>query len=134
MNRFFTRFLVTLSLVVPMFVGLPTATSADSCEFALGFKVLHDMIPGTVGDCIENEHHDPNGDGLQMTRKGLLVWHKDDNYTAFTDGYRTWVNGPYGLQQRLNRERFAWERDAAGFALAPGAGPANANGTMPLHR
>src|SRR5262249_21138217 len=32
-----------------------------------------------------------------------------DNFTAFTDGARTWVNGPFGLQQRLNTERFDWE-------------------------
>ena len=38
---------------------------------------------------------------------GLLVWRKADNHTAFTDGYRTWVNGPYGLQVRLNTARFS---------------------------
>lgn len=46
-----------------------------------------------------------------------MVWRKQDNRTAFTDGYRTWINGPNGLQQRLNTERFAWEHD-----YAPGGG------------
>ena len=49
---------------------------------------------------------------LQRTTNGLLVWQKDTNHTSFTDGYRTWVSGPLGLQQRLNTERFDWERDA----------------------
>jgi len=26
----------------------------------------------------------------------VLVWRKADNRTAFTDGYRTWINGPRG--------------------------------------
>ena len=36
----------------------------------------------------------------------FLVWRKADNWTAFTDGYRTWINGPSGLQVRLNTEHF----------------------------
>ena len=44
---------------------------------------------------------------------GLLVWRKADNLTAFTDGYWTWVNGPRGLQRRLNSERFDWEGGGA---------------------
>ena len=42
---------------------------------------------------------------------GLLVWRKADNFTAFTDGGTTWVNGPNGLQSRPNGERFSWEND-----------------------
>lgn len=81
-------------------------------EFILGFKTLADMIPDVVGEPLEDEHHNPeNGDGLQRTTKGLMVWRKADNWTAFTDGYRTWVNGPFGLQTRLNTERFDWEQD-----------------------
>src|SRR5262249_47314016 len=34
---------------------------------------------------------------------------KVDNFTAYTDGYRTWVNGPFGVQQRLNTQKFDWE-------------------------
>ena len=84
--------------------------NAAGCGFALGFAALHDQIPGVVGGCRVNEHHNPeNGDGLQETAGGLLVWRKADNFTAFTDGNRTWVNGPYGIQTRLNSERFSWE-------------------------
>jgi hypothetical protein len=76
----------------------------------LGFKTLHDMIPSTVGDCTTDEYHNPdNGDGLQLTTGGLLVWRKADNWTAFTNGSTTWVNGPFGLQSRPNEQRFPWE-------------------------
>jgi hypothetical protein len=90
----------------------PTAPAAaqGACEFKLGFELLADRIPDAVGRCLEKEHHNPaNGDALQRTTGGLLVWRKGDNWTAFTDGYRTWVDGPLGLQRRLNTDRFAWE-------------------------
>ena len=81
-----------------------------ACQFVLGFAALRAMIPGVVGDCLEDERHNAfNGDGLQRTTGGLMVWRKADNFTAFTDGHWTWVNGPYGLQRRLNSERFEWE-------------------------
>jgi len=40
------------------------------------------------------------------------------NVTAFTDGYRTWVNGPFGIEERLNSQRFPWEAGSG----APGGG------------
>lgn len=83
---------------------------AAGCDFRAGFKALHDLVPNIVGDCLEDEHHNPgNGDGLQSTSNGLLVWRKEDNWTAFTDGTTTWVNGPNGVQARPNNERFPWE-------------------------
>ncbi len=98
-------FLVALAL----FAG---SLAAAQCEFRFGFRILHDLIPGVVGECLANEQYNPeNGDSLQATTKGLLVWRKADNFTAFTDGYRTWINGPHGLQVRLNTERFSWEAD-----------------------
>jgi hypothetical protein len=99
----------------------PTTTLAQAadCQFTLGFATLRNMIPETVGACIENEWHNAeNGDGLQRTTNGMMVWRKADNWTAFTDGYTTWINGPLGLQSRLNTERFAWESTLA----APGPG------------
>jgi hypothetical protein len=103
-----------------------TSTYADSCEFVLGFKALHDLIPQIVGNCLEDEQHGANGDGLQHTTGvnnaiGLLAWRKADNWTAYTDGYHTWINGPFGLQERLNIYRFCWEGDAAAFPLVPGS-------------
>jgi hypothetical protein len=69
----------------------PPAPAGIGCGFTLGFRALREHIPGLVGGCLENEHHNPaNGDGLQRTSGGLLVWRKSDNFTAFTDGFRSW--------------------------------------------
>lgn len=110
-------------LVLGLGLALLSATSIGAsvdCQFVLGFKTLRDIVGHeTVGECLENEHHNASGDGVQHTTGGLLVWRKQDNRTAFTDGYRTWINGPNGLQQRLNTERFPWEHD-----YAPGGGVA----------
>src|SRR5262245_45579839 len=88
----------------PPVAAPPPAAAPTSCEFKLGFKLLRDQIPPTVGDCLVNEHYNPvNGDSLQETTRGLMVWRKIDNFTAFTDGYRTWVNGPLDRKStRLN--------------------------------
>ena len=104
------RLAVHLSLA--LFLLAPTSVAAAECRFVLGFATLRDLIGRTiVGECLENEHHGANGDSRQQTTGGLLVWRKADNRTAFTDGYRTWINGPNGLEQRLNTERFEWEHD-----------------------
>jgi peptidoglycan/xylan/chitin deacetylase (PgdA/CDA1 family) len=104
--------LAALLVLLAVALGFPPGVSA-ACEFRLGFKTLRDQTPDIVGDCLVDEHHNPeNGDGLQETTKGLLVWRKTDNFTAFTDGSRTWVNGPFGLQTRPNAERFDWETGA----------------------
>ena len=100
-------------------MGASTVAAAD-CQFVLGFNTLRDLIGHEiVGECLENEHYNEISDSVQQTTGGLMAWRKADNWTAFTDGYRTWVNGPNGLQQRLNTERFEWEAD-----YAPGGGVA----------
>ncbi len=108
-------------LVSLLLVGVPVAPAqAQSCQFVLGFATLHNLIPQIVGQCLENEHHNPiNGDGLQMTTNGLLVWRKSDNFTAFTDGFRSWVNGPFGVQTRLNSQRFFWEQNPDKLPIVP---------------
>jgi hypothetical protein len=119
--RLLAALLLVASFLLPASVQ-PAA--AEGCQYALGFKALHDLLPATVGDCLVNEHHNAeNGDGLQETtgkegKGGLLVWRKSDNWTAFTDGYRAWINGPRGVQTRLNGERFSWEGDSAAFSRA----------------
>jgi len=86
---------------------------STGCYFQLGFANLAAQIPEAVGKCTANERFNPaNGNAEQPTEKGLLVWRKADNWTAYTDGYRTWLAGPDGLQDRLNDgPRFAWEQD-----------------------
>lgn len=94
----------------PVTLQLTTGGSAGAgCQFILGFKALHDLDPGDVGDCIDNQSFVSNGDAIQHTTRGLMVWRKTDNWTAFTNGYMTWINGLNGLQSRLNAERFPWE-------------------------
>jgi len=105
--------LVVLSLVAP-----GPAFAAD-CQFILGFKTLHDAIPNVAGDCLDNQAFAANGDALQHTTNGLLVWRKADNFTAFTDGFRSWVNGPFGIQERLNTDRFPWEAGGSGGSARP---------------
>jgi hypothetical protein len=98
---------------------VPTARAQThpACTFVLGFAALRDRLPAAVGVCLEDQQTNvANGDAFQRTSGGMLVWRKADNWTAFTDGHRTWVNGPRGLQERLNTQRYAWEGDAS----APG--------------
>lgn len=103
-------------------VTVPVAPPAapQPCTFVLGFAALASVLPQQVGACSSSEQHNPsNGDALQQTKGGLLVWRKADNWTAFTDGFHTWINGPQGLAERLNTQRFSWEADAAAYPLAP---------------
>ncbi len=108
MKRTITALLLGVAFV--LFTGA-SAQAAD-CEFRLGFKTLRDLIGHhIVGECLENEHYNAIGDSNQQSTGGLMAWRKADNWTAFTDGYRSWINGPNGLVQRLNTERFSWEAD-----------------------
>ena len=109
------RFVALIVAVLLVLSAAPTAAAAE-CEFVLGFATLKTLIKlsegqDKVGDCLENERFDPmRGEALQQTTGGLLVWHQAGNWTAFTDGYRTWIIGPDGLQSRLNTEQLDWER------------------------
>ena len=59
----------------------------------------HDAIPEIVGECRTNQAHAVNGDAVQLTTRGILVWRKADNFTAFTDGRETWVLSENGIQR-----------------------------------
>ena len=96
-----------------------TPSTTTGCRFVLGFATMAGSIPQAVGQCTDEESHNPtNGDALQLTTGGLLVWRKADNWTAFTDGFHTWVNGPNGVQERLNTQRFTFEANPDGLSLA----------------
>lgn len=88
-------------------------------EFLYGFGALAAQIPAIVGTPIEDEHWSGNGDSLQATTSGLMVYRKDTNTPAFTDGTHTWLLGPLGLQDRPNEERFDWEQPPAPPEYAP---------------
>jgi len=98
-------------------------SASPSCQFILGFQTLRNLDPQDTGYCVDNQTFAANGDAQQHTTKGLMAWRKADNWTAFTNGYQTWINGPQGLQERLNTQRFSWEEDAAtnGFVIIVGA-------------
>ncbi|MGH2365863.1 MAG: hypothetical protein ACRDHX_14580, partial [Chloroflexota bacterium] len=89
----------------------PAQTTPAACQFILGFKTLQALDAGGIGTCLDNQTFAGNGDALEHTTKGLMVWRKSDNWTAFTNGYMTWINGPNGLVSRLNTVRFPWEKD-----------------------
>lgn len=125
------RLFVAIGLLSLFVASVPPIFAQPTCRFVLGFAALRDMV-GTqkVGDCLEDEHFNlGNGNAEQRTTGGLLVWRKVDNFTAFTDGGTTWVNGPNGLQSRPNNERFSWERDPVGASATrpsePAPGPAS---------
>ncbi|MHB0870059.1 MAG: hypothetical protein ACYC66_13120 [Chloroflexota bacterium] len=91
-----------------------TALAQSGPQFQLGFKAVAEQLRDVVGEPLENEHWADNADSLQMTTRGMMVWRKADNWTAFTDGATTWVLGPFGLQRRANQERFGWEVPGSG--------------------
>jgi len=100
------------ALLCPALTPAAAAAAPAACGFALGFATLHDLIPDVVGDCVANAAPQPDGDVQQPTVNGMLVWRKADNWTAFTDGAMTWINGPCGLQSRPNTLVFPWETGA----------------------
>ncbi len=96
----------------------PAPAAVGACQYILGFKSLHDLDVSDTGDCTENQAFAANGDAQQHTTAGLMAWRKADNWTAFTNGYWTWINGPNGLAKRLNTERFTWEANPDGLPIA----------------
>jgi len=105
-----------LALGVVLLLVVPVRASAQqvqrTCQFIRDFKRLHDLAPAQVGTCLSRRIFAPGGDVLQYTTNGLMVRRKSDNWTAFTDGHTTWIDGPRGLVSRPNSERFPWERDS----------------------
>jgi len=102
---------VVLLLVLP--VGARAQQPPRPCQYIRDFKRLHDLAPDSIGACTSRRVFAANGDVLQYTANGLIVRRKADNWTAFTDGHITLIDGPRGLLSRANDDRFAWEHDAA---------------------
>ncbi len=116
----------SLGTTTPAAIPAPQPAPAPPCGFVLGFQTMYDRLSLKVGACLEPEQHNVvNGDAVQRTSGGLLVWRKADNWTAFTDGYQSWINGPNGLVKRLNTLRFPWEANPDGLPLVPPAPKAN---------
>ena len=117
------RFALLIGLVVGSLVSAAPALaqSVTPCQFVLGFATLHSLDPVDTGNCLDNQVFAANGDAQQRTSNGLMAWRKADNWTAFTNGYWTWINGPYGLAKRLNTQRYSWEANPDGLPLADAA-------------
>jgi len=125
------RFLLLLAVLSSLLTVTPAlAQSVPTCQYILGFATLHALDPVDTGACVDNQAFAANGDAQQHTTNGLMAWRKLDNWTAFTNGYWTWINGPAGLAKRLNTERFSWEANPDGLPVvaqataAPVAAPA----------
>ncbi len=113
-----SRFAAVLGALT-LLTAMPPGSAAGACQFVLGFGAFADHLPRVMGQCLDDEQHDlASGDALQHTTTGLLVWRKADNFTAFTDGFHTWVAGPNGIEERQNTQRFAWEANPTQLPLA----------------
>ncbi|MDP2660956.1 MAG: glycoside hydrolase family 2 TIM barrel-domain containing protein [Dehalococcoidia bacterium] len=106
------------ALVGLLLAWAPVESSASgACQISLGFAFLRDTVnqaegADTVGTCLEDIRYGAGGNSMQLTGNGLLAWSGSTNWTGFTDGETTWVNGPYGLEKRSNNEQFLWEEEA----------------------
>ncbi|MGI8914326.1 MAG: hypothetical protein ACR2JY_11190 [Chloroflexota bacterium] len=112
------RWLAVGGILLGLLLPSTLAHAAPTCQFQLGFATLQQLLPDRIGTCLDDARYDATGDAVQHTEFGLLAWRKADNWTAFTDGYHTWVNGPAGIQERLNSQRFSWEANADGLPIA----------------
>lgn len=133
MQRKIVLAVMLVAFISPAPHAYGVASAQPGCTFTLGFKALRDLIPGIVGNCLENERFNvANGNAEQRTMGGLLVWRKADNWTAFTDGSSTWINGPYGLVSRQNSgPLFPWEAGAGSTGEAPARLPAQSSRLAP---
>src|SRR5437870_1634248 len=100
--RSLARGIVVVAAVTAALTVSSVQAQSSVCGIAPRFQMFRDLVPGIIGECLSAELPGAlDGDALQRTTGGLLVWRKADGAVAFTDGYRTWVNGPVGLQVRL---------------------------------
>jgi len=104
-------------LSLTAFAAAPPAAVAD-CSFSGGFQALHDKIPLIVGACVGAEQPDPtSGNTVQATTAGYLQRSAADGRVNFTDGSVVWLDGPCGIQNRRDTDRFAWEVGRQGCQL-----------------
>jgi hypothetical protein len=109
------RFLLVSLAILVILTGSAALSpaAASGCTYQFGFATLFDAVPDTIGACTSDLQYTANGDATQYSEHGMLKWRKADNWTSFTDGYRTWVLTSQGVQTRLNSERFGWEMGLA---------------------
>ncbi len=120
------RLVLGLVLLTAIAINLTGAALAQAGpEFRASFKALADQIPNVAGQPVGDEHWDASGNLVQQTSTGLMVWRVSDRWTLFTNGFMTWILGPYGLQSRLNTDLYPWE------IVLPGPSPVSASPAPP---
>ena len=104
MRGWVLRVLVTVGLLTTVSGSLSVTSAPGAYFFTLGFRALHDQIPGIVGDCRGNEHFEVStGNSLQATTSGLMVWRSGwanltESRTCFTQEERLLAG--YSLRPR----------------------------------
>ena len=109
-----------LLVVAPMMVavGLEAPATTAACVLVPQAAALERGLERrTIGACTSAPATAPNGDLVQPTTTGLVVVRGFDGHAAFTDGVRTWIDGPSGIQRRMNGDRFDWETATRDLAL-----------------
>src|SRR5688500_3403394 len=115
-----------LTAAAPAVSAQGAAPDGEPCGFIDGFRTFRDAAGAhLVGDCLEHSRATAGG-VEQRTTNGLLVWDKTLNIVAFTNGHRTWISGPNGIETRPNTERLAWEEEVLRAAEADAAARAEA--------
>lgn len=76
--------------------------NASNCQFVRGFAVfVAELGREIVGNCLQHEHRGPgSGNVEQPTTGGRLVWLRDRNTVAFTNGWSTWYGCTTGIIMR----------------------------------
>jgi hypothetical protein len=107
-------------------LGASPSASPELCRVWTRFVELRTAVGPIVGDCLENEHPNPdNGDIVQRTTGGLLALRCADKLFAFTDGLRSWVRSNDGqVHERPNADRYDWEAKTPGCPPTPTPSPA----------
>ena len=114
---------VVVSLTLSIAVTVEPASAQAACSLSPIFALFR-IVAGAdiVRDCREPATIGENGDVSQATTKGMAVFRRADQVTAFTDGQVTWLWGPEGLQARPNGTRLTWEASPSELQPATVAG------------
>ncbi|MGH2543554.1 MAG: hypothetical protein ACRDIB_12180, partial [Ardenticatenaceae bacterium] len=116
--------LLLLLAVFQVSIAAPRAQAETFCapsqtpQFMHGFAYLKSLLGATVGDPLECEHYDQQGNAYQKTTTGELFYNRSTNTPVFTAGDRHWAWTPAGL--------VSW----TGPSLDPPTGPPPAVGNF----
>ena len=93
-----------VALALTVIIVLPAPTLSASCILSYRFHVLNDLIrhaegPEKVGRCT-GDYLVKNRIGMQATTNGVFIWSDAHGRASFSDGERTWLESPFGLEVR----------------------------------